>query len=305
MVWSFCHRLRSCAEASPSAVARREAAACRAQVERIIAQSPRPMTTYDVSFDADSGAFGFRHESGSFSLAHPAVPPHDPGYSSIPAYSRDMEIVEPLWPPSNSSWVLVPEASGAWCYYDTALGLSSWFPPDGSAGPQSRKLLVPDIPFQQPPPRLDDRLTFVSAERADWMPEYHDFDHVILMRHRLTGAVREAPWISLRTPSGQIYFGNLTTRDTRWFPPHRWMDGWVTRNQDCPDGNFTAPPRADAFDSANLGNSTYSRYLLPTDICRLRVEGGAPYLHSYGVPQYGADKFDSAQTYPMAVIGSA
>ena len=263
------------------------------------------MTTYDVSFDADCGMFGFRHESGSFSFTHPAVPPHDPGYLSIPAYSRDLQIVAPLWPPSDSSWVLVPEASGAWCYYDTALGLSSWFPPDGSAGPQLRKLLVPDTPFQQPPPRLEDRLTFASAERADWLPEYHDFNHVILLRHRLTGAVREAPWISLRTPSGQIYFANLMTRDTRWFPPHRWMDGWVTRNQDCPDGNYPGPVRADAFDNSNLGHASYSRYLLPTDICRLRVEGGAPYLHSYGTPQYNADRFDCCQTYPMMLIGSA
>ena len=44
---------------------------------------------------------------------------------------------------------------------------------------------------------------------------------------------------------------------------------------------------------------THAFYCRHSDISRLRVEGGAPYLHSYGSPQYSPDRFDTFQTYPM------
>ena len=44
-----------------------------------------------------------------------------------------------------------------------------------------------------------------------------------------SGAVRDAPWIALRTQSGVVYFANLISRETRWLPPHRWMEGWILR----------------------------------------------------------------------------
>ena len=64
------------------------------------------------------------------------------------------------------------------------------------------------------------------------MAIFHDADHEVLLRHKLTDAIRDAPWISLRTDEqGRIFFANLVTRETRWFPPHRWMEGWISREQ--------------------------------------------------------------------------
>ena len=44
--------------------------------------------------------------------------------------------------------------------------------------------------------------------------------------------------------------------------------------------------------------SCYSRRLLPPLVARRWVEGGAPYLHSYGFPGYEKDSQDDDDTYP-------
>jgi len=289
IAWSFYFKLRSRAESSPTAIARRLAAARRTEIAEIISKAPRPMIGYDVGYDTDSHTFSFRSPHGIITAVHP-ISRQD---GSIPAYSRDCQVVEPLWPASDSTWLLVPDASGAWCYYDSALGSTSWVPPHGSGPLESRQLVAPPEPFTDSPPLLDSRLTLGYADRVDWMPIYRDAESVVLLRHRLTGAVREAPWISLRTAMGGIYFANLVTRDSRWFPPHRWMDGWVTRGHRAVRGSDTLD-QCDPF----VG-SFYSRSLLPPEISRLRVEGGAPYLHSYGVPQYESDRFDSVHSHPL------
>ena len=134
---------------------------------------------------------------------------------------------------------------------------------------------------------------------APWLPLFEDQDHQILLLSRLTGAVREAPWISLRTANGAVYFGNVITRETRWFPPHRWIEGWITRpsphmqtNKYGENGYYghpLFPPR-----------SVYLRDMLPPEIGRLRVDGGAPYMHSGGLPQYAPDAYDTPRTHPAA-----
>ena len=104
---------------------------------------------------------------------------------------------------------------------------------------------------------------------------------MIRLYHKVTGTTRTAPWISLRTTYGRIYFANLLTYETRWFPPKLWMESWVSRTS--------------RFHRA----SSLGRWCLPSSIARLSVDGGCPYLDSTGFPQYDSDSFDSPRSYPM------
>ena len=89
---------------------------------------------------------------------------------------------------------------------------------------------------------------------------------------------------SLRTVYGRVFFANLLTRQTRWFPPHTvgWMNGLIAARR-----------------RTKWQGSVYSHKQLPWCVARMRVEGGAPYLHAYGTPQYQADSFDSTATPPV------
>ena len=127
-----------------------------------------------------------------------------------------------------------------------------------------------------------------------WMPIFRDREHWILLLNLETGAVREAPWILLRTDDGHVFFANLFTRETRWFPPHRWMQEWVTRS--FVPSNYRAHGAVGCH-YLPLG-SPLLRHMLDPYIARLRVEGGAPYLHERGVPQYAPDVYDTLETYP-------
>ena len=60
-----------------------------------------------------------------------------------------------------------------------------------------------------------------------WRAFFLDTTSEVLLMNDSTGAVREAPWISLRTSTGIIFFANLVSRETRWLPPHRWMENWL------------------------------------------------------------------------------
>ena len=78
----------------------------------------------------------------------------------------------------------------------------------------------------------------------------------------------------------------------------------MTRARDVASERVTRGHRAvrgsDTLDQCDpFVGSFYSRSLLPPEISRLRVEGGAPYLHSYGVPQYESDRFDSVHSHPL------
>ena len=159
MVLSFAYLLRRHALALPSAVARREAAAERERIRGLIALPPRPMIGFDVGFsDYHDGAefgFTFRSPAGVLGQVHPGAKPK----AAIPAYAPDGVTVEPMFPPPASTWVLAPEASGAWCYYDTSCGGASWFPPEGSSSPTIRTLMVSEVLFADSPPPFDRQLT--------------------------------------------------------------------------------------------------------------------------------------------------
>ena len=58
-------------------------------------------------------------------------------------------------------------------------------------GRSCAKLLVPDTPFQQPPPRLDDRLTFASAERAEATLRRKELQQTTSPRERNRGGICE------------------------------------------------------------------------------------------------------------------
>lgn len=290
IVMTFAYQLQRRAWNSSAAVDRRASVAARARVMKLISAAPRPMAGYDVAYDEHTATFSFRSCTGEMSTSHPSC---EPGHT-VPAYTSAGHVTQPLWPPPTSSWVLVPEASGAWCYLDTASGCASWHAPGGSMAPSQRQLTTAPMPFREPPPLLDDRVTFGTLERAGWLPIYLDTSHSILLRHELTGATRSAPWVSLRTMCGVIYFANLVTRQTRWFPPHLWMEGWVRRKL-----WMRACSQQDVDETA-WDNTVYSRRALPLHVGRLRVEGGAPYLHSYGEPAYPSDDYDTPETYPMS-----
>ena len=147
-------------------------------------------------------------------------------------------------PPADSPIVLRPEASGAWCYYNTALGTAEWHPPDGSMQLSDHQLVLTSIgPHCQPPPRLPRTVGLGCLTDTPWIVLYQDSDSRVLLFHRLTGAIREAPWIALRTFGGRVYFAKVVTRETSWFPPPLWMAGWVMRPQCQADYTVKPAPR--------------------------------------------------------------
>ena len=48
-----------------------------------------------------------------------------------------------------------------------------------------------------------------SLGRSGWAPLYRDSEQEVLLVHQQTGAVREAPWLALRTTGGNLFFANL------------------------------------------------------------------------------------------------
>jgi len=209
-----------------------------------------------------------------------------------------------MTPPAESSLVLSPEARGGWCYHDTALGTTSWFAPEGST-PLVTKVVHRQVLPNTAPPQLPCWLGLGTLRSTDWMLLRGDADGRLLLMSRTTGAVREAPWVSLLSTTGVVYFANLTTHETRWLPPHRWMEGWCLR------ARFTAAAlsHVDAARSVgkpwtpsvvhNQGRRIDDRDVLPQGVARRLVEGGAPYMLDGGEPQYEPDEDDSPATYPL------
>ena len=178
-----------------------------------------------------------------------------------------------------------------WCYLDTATGAVSWHAPRGST-PLTTVSLIPADFSDRPPPCLHPSIQLGALDGTPWEPIFQDSSDRVLLFHRLTGAIREAPWIALRTSGGRAYFANLLTRETRWFPPRLWMEGWLLRPF-CSADRRGCPELHPLF-----GGTAYGRSLLPPELARQRVEGGAPYLDARGSPQYGPDLCDSSQTHP-------
>ena len=184
--------------------------------------------------------------------------------------------------------MLVPEATGAWCYYDTELGDAQWHAPDGSSM-NYKRVLSASICFKEMPPLLDPMIELGYLDKTSWYAIMIDNRSVINLYNELTGAVRAAPWIALRTSGLAVYFANLLTRETRWFPPHKWMEDWISRPGSDGDGLIFDP------------SSAIGKRKLPPQLCRLRVEGGSPYLDAQypSRPQYEPDESDTPDTYPM------
>ena len=131
------------------------------------------------------------------------------------------------------------------------------------------------VALAMPPPRLDQKLDFETlSHTTPWLTLYDDSKpDVITLYNRVTGATRVAPWIALRTLGGRVYFANLVTRVTRWLPPPCWQSGWIELDSDR---------STHALLSLNGGmkkHSYYMRMLLPHSLAKLRIEGGAPFVH--------------------------
>ena len=105
--------------------------------------------------------------------------------------------------------------------------------------------------------------------------------------------MREGPWVSLRTPLGVVFFTNLWTGATRWFPPRRWMEAWQSRPREDPDTGCATDV---LFDGHRL-----AQQLLPRPLARQLTEGGAPpLLHERGSPRFAPDAEDTPDTHPLA-----
>ena len=124
---------------------------------------------------------------------------------------------------------------------------------------------------------------------SSWLPLLKDHRRDISLYNIFTGAVRSEPWIALREPDLAVYFANIKTGVTRWFPPPRWMEDWVSRPNYLHDNLI--------FEAL----SKIGKQMLPIMVARERVEGGAPYLDAQypAKPQYEYDYRDTPDTYPL------
>ena len=297
----FCHRLRRAAE--HRIAARRAAAALRARVLELRSRAPSPLTGFDVGLTVDSQLL-YRSPRGVVSTAHPACRPDE----LIPlgsALLADGSVSAPLQPPSGSYVEPVPDASGAICYVDRDTGEAQWSAPLLSSPMQPRSLLAAEHDFDAPPsyPTASERepdapsrapyglLTLATLRGTHWRHLPIDGSSRVTLYHEETGAVREGPWISLRWHNS-LYYVNIITRETRWFPPHRWMEGWISRA--CDDG-------AGSLDTPFAGTRV-SQWLWPLPLSRVRTEGGGvPTLYERGLPPWPIDAMDDACSHPLAI----
>ena len=256
----------------------------------LLRSSPRPILR-DVAND-DRGAFVFRDVYGVVSDRHPAFAATG---GVIPAYSPDGSIVPPLSPPPTSTIVLCPEVSGAWCYYDTALGTVEWHAPEGSTSLVPRSFRDSTPVAEHPPPCIPQQMGLNSLAYTGYFALFSDSDNEVTLLHQQTGVVRDAPWIALRTRDGRIFFANLVTRVTRWLPPHRWWEDFVSRPQAPTFSRARCPGVAQDPNSLPCD----PRRPLPLAIARQRVEAGAPYMHESGAPQFPPDAGETQLTYPL------
>ena len=240
-------------------------AAYRAATLRIISSPPTPLLGYDIGFSDLTSDLVLRTPTGNFISHHPSSP--NLPLAEVAAYSPTGDAIPALVPPVESRLVLCPETSGSWCYYHVDHGSVMWhIPPDllPSSSPLASATLPPLASFtaERPPPSLNHRfhLTLDNLERhTPWLPLYSDSDRSVSLYHKVTGCTRSAPWFTLRH-SGQVYFANIVTGETRWAPPMGWRDGWLS---------LSSP-----FDR----RSPYARSLIPPSLAKMHVEGGACYL---------------------------
>ena len=249
---------------------------------------PKPLRSFDVGV-AENGSLLFRDSRGAVTSEHPSHQPSE-SVELCMALLPDGRPTAPLQPPPDSPLDLCPDASGAMCYVDRGSGEAQWNAPTGSTKLEPRPLLARAL---AEPPCFPPGLGFAALHGTQWFPLYSDRRDRVHLYHAETGAVREAPWVSLRHHRhGVVYFANLFTQETRWFPPRRWMEGWVSR----PHGEL-----------ANLQDVLFAghrldAHRLPLALARQRIEGGAlPLLYERGVPQYPPDADDTPDTHPLPI----
>ena len=104
---------------------------------------------------------------------------------------------------------------------------AAWSAPDGSRPLRSlAKWAIPCLPLHPPPPLPQDfRIGEMHTQKSGWLALFQDTDSTVTLLHVTTGTVREAPWLALRTPHGEVYFANLVTRETRWLGALRRTPG--------------------------------------------------------------------------------
>ena len=267
---AFIYTLRRRALASSSAIVRRTTDASRSRVLELRSSRPKPLPSFDVGVCLD-GSLEYQSEHGVISNIHPAASPTTSPDALVPlglSLSPDGSFTTPLIPPPQSTFTMCPDASGAICYIDRALGSAQWDAPEGSSPLSPQPLVRPPDIWTEPPPRYPAGLAIASLRGTSWYPMYLDRTHEVRFYHAETGSVRSAPWICLRTIHGAIYFANLITHQTRWLPPHRWMADWISHAYLDDTGLHDAP-----FQNVKLGQLMH-----PVEISCMRIEGGSPYL---------------------------
>ena len=155
--------------------------------------------------------------------------------------------------------------------------------------------------MQNLPPPLPAKATVGSPSKTGWFVLFVDATDEVLLYHGRTGHVRLAPWISLRDEYGCVYFGNLMTRVTQWFPPKLWMRENLARP---PVHDIDVPyQRVDDLQSIALclASAQAPSSKLTRLVNRMMVEGGAPYRNCVGLPHYPPDSFDNDLTFPTVL----
>mmetsp|Transcript_2560 Transcript_2560/g.8144 ORF Transcript_2560/g.8144 Transcript_2560/m.8144 type:complete len:347 (-) Transcript_2560:968-2008(-) len=217
IVLAFYHFLRRRAEESGSAIHRRVMATVRERVLTLRASPPRALKSFDVGV-TDRLSLVYRNSSGKLSDEHPACD-NKALIRDGTALTADGQCVEPQLPPPDSPYELCPDASGGICYLNRALGTAQWDPPPGST-PLQPSAFVDAPAFSSPPPLYPFVMGLNALRGTRWEPIFEDADSRVRLYNVDTGSVRDAPWISLRTPEGCVFFANLVSHETRWFPPH-------------------------------------------------------------------------------------
>ena len=288
IVLSYLYRLR--AGAQRTIEKRRAQDRQRLAIRELYTSRPKPIASYDVGVDRNGGLL-YRSSSGTVKAVHPSMSPLD----TIPlecVVSQDGLNTELLQPPSGSSFDICPDTSGAMCYINRNNGEAQWEAPPGSTALTERPLIASLLPAL---PKFPTGLGYGALQHTQWHPLYQDHIGRVVLYNAETGAIREGPWICLRTAAyGMVYFANLITQDVRWFPPRGWMEAWISRPNRTPAGDM----RDVVFDGHRL-----SQYLLPMALARQRVECGAPpSLYERGLPQYAPDEEDTPNTHPACLI---
>lgn len=270
IVLAFCHMLRRQAEESGSAIHRRVMATVCERVLTLRASPPRALKSFAVGV-TDRLALVYRDSSGKLSDEHPAS-----GNKALirdgAALAANGRCVEPQLPPPDSPYELCPDTSGGICYLNRDLGTAQWDPPPSST-PLQQSAFEDAPAFSSPLPLYQFGMGLNALHGTRWEPIFEDAASRVRLYNVDTGSDRNAPWISLRTPEGCVFFANLVSHETCWFPPRTWMAGWVCR----PHVDDSPNAMGETIDSPFAG-FTLGRQLLPMEFARLHVEGGAPCL---------------------------